>query len=271
MYVDQNNKRALADLFLPQFNWIVEIDEAHHLSQEEEDKRRIDGIRSIVDPNIRVSRIRINDEKKTIRPDADIIYDIDCLVADIRRAKQKAINAGAFTPWAGEEKELLAEYHKNKKFIVADSGDDSLSTVSEVLSLFFLRKSARRCAQYYPEAGSGIMIWCPKLMKNRDWENTMYESGADVFIKEKHLSNGVVANDNNVHIDDYRTKSHTRVVFIKERTPLGIIHLRFVGVFKLEEGLSRSEGYPIFKRIAKEINYNPADEKWSLGKPGSCQ
>lgn len=39
-YVKRPNGRALADLYFPQINYFVEIDEAHHLSKIELDKVR---------------------------------------------------------------------------------------------------------------------------------------------------------------------------------------------------------------------------------------
>lgn len=266
MYVDKDNKRALADLYLPQFNWIIEIDEAHHLRQEEEDKRRIDGIRSIVDPNIRVSRIPINIDGNNIRSDEDITKDIDNIVIDIRNAKQEALKAGSFIPWRGDEEELTADYHKHKKgFIDADSGDASLFNVSEVFALFFPRIKARNCTRYYPRGCHGTIIWCPKLTRDINWENEMKESGNDVLIYEKHKIDGIIAGDNKDHINDYRINSHTRVIFIKERTPLGVIHLRFVGVFNLDGQLSKENGHPVFKRIASVIKYDPKNvgQEWS--------
>ena len=92
-YVKNGNKYYLLDLYFPQINFGVEIDEAHHLNEEnkESDKVREEGIKTaIACEEVRIPIYNENGKKRSYK---DICQDIDSVVELIqKKIKEKQIS-----------------------------------------------------------------------------------------------------------------------------------------------------------------------------------
>ena len=96
-YVKNGNKYYLLDLYFPQINFGVEIDEGHHLNEEnkESDKVREEGIKTaIACEEVRIPIYNENGKKRSYK---DICQDIDSIVELIqKKIKEKGTLLGAF-------------------------------------------------------------------------------------------------------------------------------------------------------------------------------
>lgn len=157
-YVTRPEGRALTDMFFPQFQLHLEIDEGHHKKQINWDKLREADIINATGPEI----IRI-DVTKSVEEINQAIVEV---VTRLRKSKSDKVD---FRPW-----DLEAEQNPktwiDKGYI--DLGDDvAFRTIADGASCFGkYYKGLQRAGIKHPKE-SGTLIWFPKLYKNDDWNN----------------------------------------------------------------------------------------------------
>lgn len=263
--------KALADLYLPQFSIIVEVDEPHHLNQKEADEKREQGIREVFNPNIKIERIpfAIKNGKTRIDLDDEAINNrIDKIVMRIKHMKEQQLNSSTFIPWScGEDK--MADYYIKKGFMSVDDGD-AVKNVNEVLHL---DKNYEGHMEHWSgfkpvTSAEDSYFWCPGL-SNNDWKNILTPDGeylseerlTDLFDKEKNEVKMTAAERNAFEVQkDLSTPLRKRVTFVRERTPLGEIQLRFAGIFVIDEERSKEENHPIWRRVATKLLINEQND-----------
>ena len=235
---NENGKYALTDLFLPQFNLHIEVNEpAHYFSQEKEYK---DAIRK--------REIERNSQHKVIEIDcrgklADINSQVDLLVTVIKNAKEIQINEKKFKAWETES-QFTVDFHEKRGFLNIED-NPSLRTVDQICSLFkakvpkngFLRKGG----VIHPE-NSDLLIWWPSA-KNNNFDNVI--NNEENIIIERSIKE----EKRNSHYDGLINKNINRLTFFKDKDFLNFTFYRFKGIYAIDKEASSPEKGITWKRI----------------------
>lgn len=237
-----SEKRALADLYLPQFNMVVEIDEAHHLNQKEYDEIRSWGLKG--QHKVEIRRISFYDENKNLRTAEEVHRQIDGLRDEIQDIKSQKMANGTFKAWTDPYANLNYEYHKTKGFLSVDDNSAFFNAeeVYKIINKGFIQRSHRKLGD-----NKNIRIWCPKA-KDKKWENHVDESFN--FVETCNIING---KDRLEKFKGEDRSKQLRAIFLKERGEYGEEHARFVGVFKFH---SISDNTVTWERVADRLEFD---------------
>lgn len=239
------DKYALADLYLPQLNIFIEINEPYH-----KDKngvlREIDKIR--------------NEEILNVTHSKPIVIDCDCDITEIHRQITDVVNlirqritdlGDSFTPW-DEANTLTVEYHRNKGYLKVED-NECLRTTEDVAAVFgtkpkhrgFLRASGAAVPNRKNE-----IVWWPNT-EHCLWCNQLSEDGMYIYEYPKaedkraeHLAHWLSATE------------ETRVTFLRYKDDLGFCFYRFMGVFRLDKEKSIQENKCVWERITDTYQLN---------------
>lgn len=237
-----SGKIYLTDLLFPQLKLYLEIDEAHHDSDE---AKMADGIRrlDIMEATGFIEK-RIPAHNTTLDKINHLVDEFIVLVRDIK-AQQKA--QGVFRSW-----DYGTRYTAQKHI------DEGVIEVGPYAA-FRYHKDALQCFGYgdkgHHQSGSwrvpetvvkaigldgDVMVWFPRLYKAGEWDNSLSIDGD--LITEKSLN----------PTRNYRETWRYRIVMAHSRDELNRTLYRFLGVFTQDEQQS-SEGVNVFKRIDTRI------------------
>ena len=236
------DKYALADLYLPQLNIFIEINEPYH-KDENGVLREIDRIR--------------NEEIRNVTHSEPIVIDCDCDIREIHRQvtekvsiiKQRISELGEnFKPW-DDANTLSVEYHRSKGYLKVED-NECLRTTEDVAAVFgakakhrgFLRASGAGI-------GENIIVWWPNT-EHRLWHNELSEDG--MFIYEYPKAEDKRA----AHLDQWKESTQTRVTFLRYKDDLGFCFYRFVGVFRLNRDKSIHENKCVWERVSDTYQLN---------------
>lgn len=238
----RSGKIYLADLLFPQLKLYLEIDEAHHDSDE---AKMADGIRrlDIMEATGFIEK-RIPAHNTTLDKINHLVDEFIVLVRDIK-AQYEA--QGMFRSWDYDTR-YTAQKHINTGFIEAGP-----------YAAFRYHKDALQCFGYgdkgHHQSGSwrvpetvvkaigldgDVMVWFPRLYKAGEWDNSLSIDGD--LITEKSLN----------PTRNYRETWRYRIVMAHSRDELNRTLYRFLGVFTQDEQLS-SESVNVFKRVDTRI------------------
>lgn len=239
------DKYALADLYLPQLNIFIEINEPYH-----KDKngvlREIDKIR--------------NEEILNVTHSKPIVIDCDCGIMEIHRQvtdvvdliRQRISELGdKFKPW-DEANTLTVEYHRNKGYLKVED-NECLRTTEDVAAVFgtkpkhrgFLRASGAAVPNRKNE-----IVWWPNT-EHHLWCNHISEDSMRIYEYPK-------AEDKRAgHLQHWLSApQETRITFLRYKDDLGFCFYRFVGVFRLDKEKSLQENKCVWKRISDTYQLN---------------
>lgn len=242
---------ALADLYFPQFNLIIEVDENQHLDSKKEDqkrteeiqkeviKRKIAHLEEVVSGDLEVKRIAV-DDSKTLE---DINTQIENIVKDIQERIEKL--GESFKSWTNEKKKPQ-EYINGGNIKVDDNA--YFRTILEVSSLF--RKDYKGMQRCIFNVGNydNTKVWCPKLRitdddyKGNRFDNRFSEDGE--YIYESSIKRPVH------FMKEALESNEVRYVFPQYRNELGEFTYKFVGVYKID----KDETLRLKKRAWKKIS-----------------
>lgn len=237
-YVTRPEGRALTDLFFPQFDLHIEVDEGQHFNH---DNIKADKIREADIINATGHEILRVDVTKSIE---DINNQIDSIVAKIKNRRKVA----SFIPW-DLDSEFNPETYINRGYI--DVTDNvSFKTIKDACNCFGHNYNG------YQNAGAThpdptIMLWFPKLFPNGEWDNQI--SDDEETIIERNEDNIKAKNHVLSHLNDPQTHKHKRIVFAKVVGNLGDILYRFRGLYELDTKFSNSEIGLVWRRINKRV------------------
>ncbi len=234
-YVIRPDGRALTDMYFPQFKIHIEVDERHHLNQQEKDQLRDSDIINATNHDLRHIDTTIGIDKLNER--------IEEVINIIREAKLSLHN---FIPW-NIESEQNPQTYINNGFI--DIADNVAFTHSYLAANCFGHnyKGFQRGATQHPNENNKL-IWFPKLYKNDDWDNSISDDGKKIFELCENLAK------NKSHVDNIvNGKIHNRIVFARVKSPLGDVMYRFKGEFKLDLKTSNSEDGLVWQKIENRV------------------
>lgn len=233
------DKYALADLYLPQLNIFIEINEPYH-KDENRVLREIDRIRNEEILNITNSKPIIIDCDNNIQ---EIHYQITDVISLIKQRIQEM--GDNFQPW-DDVSTLSVEYHRNKGYLKVED-NECLRTTDDVAEIFgtkpkhrgFLRASGATVPNKKNE-----IIWWPN-MEHRLWSNELSEDGMFIYEYPK------AENKRTAHLKQWLSApEETRITFLLYKDDLGFCFYRFVGVFKLNKEKSIKENKCVWECVS---------------------
>ena len=234
---------ALTDLYLPQINLFVEINEPHHYRTE--NKIEIDKIR-----NDEISQI--TKSQKIVEINCDCLLEkihqqINEVVDKIKKQIEELEKEKKFKPWSSENS-LSVDYHKKKGYFSVED-DDYFRTIDDICEVFGVQpkhKGFFRAGGVTHPTNLNLHIWWPNA-EHRIWKNELVEEGKIILEYNQKDENSRIA-----HINRHINSAETRIVFFKERDALGIYLFRFVGLFMINKERSNAENKLVWKRIAEK-------------------
>lgn len=242
---DNNGKYALADLYLPQLNILIEVDEAQHNTEEnkELDKQRSIEIERKIS-GVCIRRISIFDKNTPLSMN-EINTQVDSVVNEIKNKIKELEHENKFIPWNGNF--LTPNYHIQKGYFDVKENEyvkniDDAATIfnTKVVHRGFLRPGGFPI----PDVPNTI-VWLPSI-DNKNYFNklegdTIYEYNINELKRSQHVK-------------DVVEKDETRVTFFREKDALGFNFYKFIGVFRLEKELSLKENKCIWKRVSERYD-----------------
>lgn len=234
--IRENGNYALTDMFFPQFDLHVEVDEAHHEHTIQADAIREQDI--IHSTGHEIIRVTVTDRMEEIHEQVQAIVD------KIKRRKQEM--GDRFLPWDPDKERSPQTYIDKGSIHLKD--DVAFSRAFEACNCFGhdYRGLFKGGAKHPVE--DNILIWFPRLYPNEDWDNSISSDGR--IIREKHIDPIKAQEHIQYHID---SKIHKRIVFAKVKGPLGDIMYRFKGAFQLDIEKTRAEGNLHWVRYTDEV------------------
>ena len=237
------DKFALIDLYLPQFNIAIEVDEVYHKTQLTADEIRQREIENNIEPQ---DVIRIDCSEGIV----DVNNQISKCVNNIKAAKEIAEQEGRYEAWDG----LSGYEHYRQKGVLSLKDNQELSSPTEICNIFgILNAPQRGSTVWYRDKDESYRIWWPRENYedangniSGDWYNKMTGDKIEEYCLKPGNGNG--HNPRQEHLDKVIKENRPRIVFYAKRNMLNERLYRYVGVFELDVEESRKEGKCVWKR-----------------------
>ena len=242
-YVDRNNGQyALTDLYFPQINLHVEINEPAHYDSDE--RIKLDNERrQIIEKQTNHFVIEINCRGSLQEIHAQIDDTIDLIKNKITLQK----DLGLFKAW-NPETEFTPEYHKQVGFLRAID-NPCLKTIEDICKLFDakvpIRGFLRKGGVTHPK-NEKLLIWWP-IENNKNWKNEISKNDSIIYEKCKDKNN--IEN----HIKSIKNNLQQRITFFCQTDVLGFKFYRFKGIYDLDIQRTSIENGLVWVRINDTI------------------
>lgn len=237
-YVVRPEGYALIDLYFPQIDLFVEVDEGHHQIK-----------RNITADEIRERDVIGITESQFIRIDVtqgleSIHRQVDEVVAKIRKLIER--ESGIFVPWNMAEEYDPQTYINKGKIALKDNV--AFRTCKDACNCFgYKYKNYQRGGAKHP-LKDNTSIWFPKLYPHGEWLNEISIDGCTIV--EKNTDD----KKNSVYVKQWLNDSRNiRIVFAQGKDALGMMRYRFKGVFKLNKEKTASEQSAIWEKISDQV------------------
>lgn len=232
-YIVRPNGYALADLYFPQFDLIVEVNESYHLKRVELDNIREKDIVNAVD-----FKVIVIDTSKDIN---SIHNQINDLIDYINTLKQNE-----FKKW-DYENEFNNKQYIDKGYI--DLSDNAVfCRCVDAYNCFGNNYKALMRGGAIHKYIDNVNIWFPKLYRHGEWinditfdENTIYESNLDFEKNAKAVK------------DWLSTDRYIRYVFAQSKDNLGRTLYRFLGEYTLNREKTIKEQKAVWERTNTRV------------------
>jgi len=253
----RGDKYYLMDMYFPQINFAVEVNEGYHKRQLSQDNLRMDDIlQAIEDDNFIDSSInsKILFFKVDVTTNLEAINSkINEVVKNIRDRIKDFEDQGIKIEWLSPEEEYKKVKETHDKIFVEDY--ITFKTIKDVLNTIFGNDYLNYMKSYsffdIGERDDGIdMFSAPKLsIKNSNGEFISLAAG---WINELSMDwNELIESKDNYSVLPYVTKGFKRAIFAKYKNNLGISGYRFLGVYKLTDNSDPTKR--IYTRVSKEL------------------
>ncbi len=238
-YVTRPEGRALTDLYFPQFNLHIEVDEGHHFNSA-----------NIAADKLREADIINATGHQIIRIDAtQSLEDINDKVKETVDKIKEMKRSASFTPW-DIDSEFNSETYIQRGYI--DIADDvAFKTIKDACNCFGHNYTGyQRAGASHPNIDT--TLWFPKLFENGEWDNQI--SRDEETITERNINDDKAKSHVLSHIEDKEKYKHKRIVFAKVKGNLGDILYRFRGLYELDTKNSTEKTGLIWHRTATRVN-----------------
>ncbi|WP_122077026.1 AbaSI family restriction endonuclease [Pseudophaeobacter sp. EL27] len=244
--VRRPNGRALLDLYFPQINVSLEVDEPQH---EGENHKQLDDLRSrdIVEAtNLTEKRIKVLGPDSEHRSLVELGRQTDEFLSFVLSKVEEERKLGRYKPWDFDN-ELTSKPHLERGYIDARE-NVLLRKHTDAIELFGVNLKAHMRGGWRPPKETGLsMVWFPRLYQNGEWDNSLSSDGSMIIEKRLGEHNAGYQPGTNGEV-------HPRAVFARREEPLIGTLYRFVGVFRLNADSSRREGGAVFYKVSDRIN-----------------
>lgn len=261
LFKRKGKKIALADLYLPQVNVWVEIDEGHHFVQEESDLKRTNEVieenkisieaKKKYDALEEVINVELEEPFRIVvynRSLEDINNQIDDIVNEIKSRIEKL--GQDFIPW---DKVNSSPDEFIKKGIISVQDNAKFRTIDDIGKLFnFDKVPFNQKLHGYINIRNNEYFWCPTVKINGDecndnsWENEISDDGLYIFENQKVRKDG--------YLESVIQEKPIRYIFTKYKDETGTMIYKFKGIFELDEEQSKNRNIRIWKRVSTEID-----------------
>ncbi|MBR1667145.1 MAG: hypothetical protein IJ693_02575 [Bacteroidaceae bacterium] len=248
-YVRRGEAYALVDLFFPQINYGVEIDEAYHANPEQKRRDELRTYEIIRNTEIKLERIICYDKNKSTENETfycaleDIHQQVDKVVSEIRQRIEEEEKQSRFQPWTNEDK-LKPDFHRAKG-VLRVKDNDSFRTTLDICKTFGMDvKSNRRGGK---SLNNGYLLWWPKY-GHKTWSNELSEDGETITERKNTAPT--------VSTPEPLLEQRKRITFFKQENAFGVSLYRFVGVFQMS---STDKDVTTYVKVADE--YSLAKQK----------
>jgi len=238
-YVKRPDGFGFADLYIPQINLFVEVDEGHHRRKVDADEIR--DVDFALATGARTKRIRVDRKRSLVQ----INRDTDRVVAWIQREIKKQCETGTFVPWNPMKEMDPITWIKRKRIHVDDKV--AFRRSFEACRCMGLNYDGFQRGGAKHPVEPNTLIWFPKLYPNAKWDNrfddktgVITEKCADRKERRRHVAKWC------------GSPQKRRIVFARVRSNLGDVMYRFRGVFELDESASNARIGVRWKRTSKE-------------------
>lgn len=252
------NKYALADLYLPQLNIFIEVNEPFHVNNVERDNLRNEKIMDITQSELHtiVCGNRPQGEDGKDVPHWKSLDEIHRRITEVvSLIKQRISELGEnFKPW-DDVSTLSVEYHRNKGYLKVED-KECLRTVDDVAAVFGTKPKHRgflRASGASVPNKKGWIIWWPNTNHTR-WCNEPSPDGMYIYEYPTKENKSVTQTE---HLKQWlAAPEETRVTFLRSEDDLGFCFYRFVGVFRLNRDKSIQENKCVWERISDTYQLN---------------
>jgi len=237
----ESGKRALTDLYFPQIDLHIEIDEGYHKAQREKDVERDADIVSVTSHDIR----RIDASASL----PDIHKQIYAVVADIRKRLQDRKNDRSFIPW-DIEKEFDPAYYTQKGYIdIADKV--AFRKMADACNCFGHSYTGYQRGSAVHLYESDARLWFPKLYENEDWDNQISDDDRTITERKKKIDAVPM------RFDEIPWNGKRIFVFAHALDSLGKALYRFKGVFRFDMEETKKANVRTYRRIETRVKTYP--------------
>lgn len=243
---NDSRKYYLLDLYFPQINFGVEIDEGQHMSDEHQalDEERTEAIKSAIGyDEVRIPIVDRQTGHK--RSYAEISNDIDIVV---RKIKQRIDDLGGVKWVTNEEKKRSLGIIKNGPGIFDIKQDITYRSVTEIYNICGgcrgTGKDAKSLQKGFYRLNSKYYLWVPTL--------TIGDNSSGSQFRNYLNDEGTIITEINEGPQGWEgcPDGSNRIVFMRMKDIYGRPCIRFIGVFRYKQGNSR---LCMYERIAVQV------------------
>lgn len=226
----------LLDLYFPQLNYGIEVDEGHHLNPEnkESDVIREQDIRSAISCDEgRISIFKEENGKTQMRSFDEIEQQINDQVEKIKEKIEEKIKTKGELKWETNE-DLKNNVINKGEFSVSDNVD--YRGITEIYNI--IGHNAKQLGWCFCKLNNKYFLWVPTLAIKLEDGKIISSNNYENYLTEDH--NEIIEYDKtgkrlkNSPGDTGWDGEKKRVVFMKMRDRFGKNCIKFVGVFKAD-------------------------------------
>lgn len=256
-YVKRKKGYALLDLYFPQLNYGIEVDEGQHLNliNQAKDKDREKEVRNAI--NCEEGRIAIYSAPNKLRKYEDIYKDILEQVKIVKSRIKEYEQAGKKLLWEDNDK-LKKHIFERGYFDINDKVD--YKGITEIYEGIMHKTPAQKC---YLELNDHYWLWVPFLAIKLEDGSVITKNGWENSINEDMTEIEEIPEDKNKREDTRNLKSGPwndngikRVVFMQMKDRFGKTCRKFLGVFEATRVENRKgRQYRYYKRTSTTFDF----------------
>lgn len=243
-YVKRPSGYALADLYMPQLNMIVEVNEEYH---EDDEQKKRDTIRNKEVHDATKADIFIIKASGELE---EIHKQVDEIVAEIRkRIKELGEN---FLPCDYSITRSTPEYYKSRGYFKV-STEDWLTNVDDIAAVFGTKPKHRgylRASGVAVPGKTDEIVWWPQ-QNHRIWNNELSKDGMYIYEYNKKSEE-----ERAKHVAQWIDSKQKRITFMKHFAYGVLEAYDFVGVFQINQELTKEKNMCVWERISDTYQLN---------------
>lgn len=246
-------KYYLLDLYFPQLNYGIEVDEGHHLNKKnvDQDKNRAEDILASIQCD--EGRITIYNKDGSLKTFDEVNEQIN---VEVEKVKGLIKKKGRKLAWLDNDARKNAVIQRGY-FKIDDEVD--YKGITEIYNI--VGHDVKNLGQGFVKLNDSYKLWGPylayqlgdeTLITKNGWENTLSEDKSIIYEIPKDVDD---PDPKEVPDGSWKENNVKRVVFMHIRDNFGCDKMRFLGVYAAFRIETRTDGKRkrIYKRIAESV------------------